>query len=189
MQGLYKSTLVCPQCSFSSVKFDPFMYLSLPLPSSKTRTLYITLIYVDGSQLPIIHAIDVPKTGLTSQSRIAGDPLLWRALRTYLDFNCWCYVWQIPCEAVPANIHGKDSNVFWEYMHACSRRALPIWSFYALCLYVHELGLLLLKLFMQPRLGRRIRPWSTVATSMKSCSLSLHQLITMFCSSHGRGGV
>lgn len=26
-QGLYKSTLVCPACSYSSVKFDPFMYL------------------------------------------------------------------------------------------------------------------------------------------------------------------
>ena len=64
LQGLYKSTLICPRCNFSSVKFDPFMYLSLPLPSSKTRTLYITLIYVDGSQLPIVHAIDVPKTGL-----------------------------------------------------------------------------------------------------------------------------
>ena len=35
LQGLYKSTLVCPQCSYSSVKFDPFMYLSLPLPESK----------------------------------------------------------------------------------------------------------------------------------------------------------
>jgi len=65
MQGLYKSTLVCPQCSFSSVKFDPFMYLSLPLPMPKTRTLYITLIHVDGSQLPITHAVTVSKTGVT----------------------------------------------------------------------------------------------------------------------------
>ncbi len=65
VQGLYKSTLVCPQCNFSSVKFDPFMYLSLPLPSSKTRTLFITLVYVDGSQLPITHAIKVPKSGLS----------------------------------------------------------------------------------------------------------------------------
>lgn len=36
-QGLYKSTLVCPQCIYSSVKFDPFMYLSLPLPESRVR--------------------------------------------------------------------------------------------------------------------------------------------------------
>jgi ubiquitin carboxyl-terminal hydrolase 4/11/15 len=42
------------------------MYLSLPLPSSKTRTLFVTLIYVDGSELPIVHALDLPKTGSAS---------------------------------------------------------------------------------------------------------------------------
>lgn len=30
-QGLFKSRLVCPQCGHESTKFDPFMYLSLPL--------------------------------------------------------------------------------------------------------------------------------------------------------------
>lgn len=31
-QGQLKSTLVCPQCHHVSTTFDPFMYLSLPLP-------------------------------------------------------------------------------------------------------------------------------------------------------------
>tara|TARA_B100000795_G_scaffold265470_1_gene247346 strand:+ start:51 stop:1556 length:1506 start_codon:yes stop_codon:yes gene_type:complete len=31
-QGQLRSTLTCCQCNFSRVKFDPFMYLSLPLP-------------------------------------------------------------------------------------------------------------------------------------------------------------
>ena len=62
-QGLYKSTLVCPDCGFSSVKFDPFMYLTLPLPCSKVRTLLVTLVHVDGSRVPTQHAVDVPKTG------------------------------------------------------------------------------------------------------------------------------
>jgi ubiquitin carboxyl-terminal hydrolase 4/11/15 len=30
--GLYKSTLVCPECSKVSITFDPFMDLTLPLP-------------------------------------------------------------------------------------------------------------------------------------------------------------
>ena len=30
--GLYKSTLVCPQCHKVSITFDPFMDLTLPLP-------------------------------------------------------------------------------------------------------------------------------------------------------------
>lgn len=31
-QGQYKSTLVCPECEKVSITFDPFMYLTLPLP-------------------------------------------------------------------------------------------------------------------------------------------------------------
>ena len=63
VQGMYKSKLVCPQCSFVGVKFDPYMYLSLNLPESKSRTLQVTAVYVDGAQPPMQHAVDVPKTG------------------------------------------------------------------------------------------------------------------------------
>ncbi|KAF9460519.1 hypothetical protein BDZ94DRAFT_1265773 [Collybia nuda] len=31
-QGQYKSTLICPECEKVSITFDPFMYLTLPLP-------------------------------------------------------------------------------------------------------------------------------------------------------------
>ncbi|BFZ59661.1 hypothetical protein YB2330_000675 [Saitoella coloradoensis] len=34
-QGMYKSTLICPECDKVSVTFDPFMDLTLPLPVSK----------------------------------------------------------------------------------------------------------------------------------------------------------
>ncbi|GJJ11282.1 hypothetical protein Clacol_005514 [Clathrus columnatus] len=34
-QGQYKSTLVCPECHKVSITFDPFMYLTLPLPVKK----------------------------------------------------------------------------------------------------------------------------------------------------------
>ncbi len=62
-QGMYKSKLECPKCSHLGVKFDPYMYLSLNLPESKRRTLQVTALYVDGSQPPLQHAVDVPKTG------------------------------------------------------------------------------------------------------------------------------
>ena len=38
--GLLKSTLNCLTCNEISIKFDPFGYLSLPLPSKKERELY-----------------------------------------------------------------------------------------------------------------------------------------------------
>lgn len=37
--GLLKSTLVCPECNKISITFDPFCYLSLPLPMRKERTI------------------------------------------------------------------------------------------------------------------------------------------------------
>ncbi|KAI8889866.1 cysteine proteinase [Backusella circina FSU 941] len=43
-QGQFKSKLVCAECENISVTFDPFMYLSLPLPikkKSKTKIIYM----------------------------------------------------------------------------------------------------------------------------------------------------
>ena len=34
-QGQYRSTLVCPVCHKVSIKFDPFMYLTLPIPNTR----------------------------------------------------------------------------------------------------------------------------------------------------------
>ena len=45
--GLFKSTLVCPVCAKVSVTFDPFCYLTLPLPMKKERTLEVYLVRVD----------------------------------------------------------------------------------------------------------------------------------------------
>ncbi|CAN1171125.1 Ubiquitin carboxyl-terminal hydrolase 8, partial [Linum perenne] len=62
-QGQYKSTLVCPVCRKVSIMFDPFMYLSLPLPSTSMRTMTLTIISTDGSNLPSPCTISVPKFG------------------------------------------------------------------------------------------------------------------------------
>ncbi len=53
VQGLYKSTLDCPQCGATRAKFDPFMYLSVPLPESRMLSLTLHMVYMDGSQHPI----------------------------------------------------------------------------------------------------------------------------------------
>lgn len=62
-QGQYKSTVVCPVCTKVSVTFDPFMYLSLPLPSKTTRSMTVCVFSGDGSSLPTPFTVDVPKTG------------------------------------------------------------------------------------------------------------------------------
>ncbi|XP_057993953.1 ubiquitin carboxyl-terminal hydrolase 9 isoform X2 [Hevea brasiliensis] len=62
-QGQYKSTLVCPVCSKISITYDPFMYLSLPLPSTVTRSMTVTVFYGDGSGLPMPYTVTVLKNG------------------------------------------------------------------------------------------------------------------------------
>ncbi|XP_019453814.1 PREDICTED: ubiquitin carboxyl-terminal hydrolase 8-like isoform X1 [Lupinus angustifolius] len=64
-QGQYKSTLVCPVCRKVSVTFDPFMYLSLPLPSTAIRTMTLTVVNscIDGIAQLSPYTISVPKNG------------------------------------------------------------------------------------------------------------------------------
>lgn len=45
--GLFKSTLVCPECAKVSVTFDPFCYLTLPLPLKKDRVMEVFLVPAD----------------------------------------------------------------------------------------------------------------------------------------------
>lgn len=70
-QGLFKSCLVCPGCGHSSVKFDPFMYLSLPLPTANKRQLSVTLVATDGSAPPTQYSVLVPKSGTVADLRAA----------------------------------------------------------------------------------------------------------------------
>ncbi|XP_014209572.1 ubiquitin carboxyl-terminal hydrolase 11 isoform X2 [Copidosoma floridanum] len=47
-QGQFKSTVVCAACKHVSVTYEPFMYLSVPLPHAMERQFMITYIPADG---------------------------------------------------------------------------------------------------------------------------------------------
>lgn len=51
--GLFKSTLVCPECAKVSVTFDPFCYLTLPLPLKKDRVMEVFLVPADPRCRPV----------------------------------------------------------------------------------------------------------------------------------------
>uniref|UniRef100_A0AAR2JLV2 ubiquitinyl hydrolase 1 n=1 Tax=Pygocentrus nattereri TaxID=42514 RepID=A0AAR2JLV2_PYGNA len=61
--GLFKSTLVCPECHKVSVTFDPFCYLSVPLPVSKERVMEVFFVSLDPLSKPVQHRVVVPKAG------------------------------------------------------------------------------------------------------------------------------
>lgn len=62
-QGQFRSTLACPACNKLSVTFDPFMYLSLPLPSTSVRSMTLRVFTCDGITLPSTFTLSVPKSG------------------------------------------------------------------------------------------------------------------------------
>ncbi|KYQ93108.1 peptidase C19 family protein [Tieghemostelium lacteum] len=55
-QSQLKSKLVCPECGKISITFDPFMYLSLPLPTNSKRLFNILVIKLD-STTSIVEAV------------------------------------------------------------------------------------------------------------------------------------
>ncbi|ODV86681.1 hypothetical protein CANARDRAFT_27100 [[Candida] arabinofermentans NRRL YB-2248] len=46
--GLYKSTLVCPECNKVSITFDPYNDLTLPLPVNQTWTTKVKILLEEG---------------------------------------------------------------------------------------------------------------------------------------------
>ncbi|KAI7980762.1 Ubiquitin carboxyl-terminal hydrolase 5 [Camellia lanceoleosa] len=62
-QGQYHSKLVCPACKKLSITFDPFMYLSLPLPSTTMGSMTLTVMSTDESTLPFLVPVTIPKYG------------------------------------------------------------------------------------------------------------------------------
>ncbi|XP_070247364.1 ubiquitin carboxyl-terminal hydrolase 4 isoform X3 [Myotis yumanensis] len=75
--GLFKSTLVCPECAKVSVTFDPFCYLTLPLPLKKDRVMEVFLVPADPRCRPVQYRVTVPLMGAVSDlcealSRLSG---------------------------------------------------------------------------------------------------------------------
>ena len=97
-QGQYKSTLVCPVCDKISITFDPFMYLSLPLPSTATRSMTVTVFYGDGSSLPMPFTVNVIKHGcckdlyqaLGTACCVGSDETL--ILAEVILVDCYCVI-------------------------------------------------------------------------------------------------
>lgn len=74
--GLLKSTLNCLQCKEISIKFDPFCYLSLPLPSKKERLVEVYYVALDPSVPLTKYKVSVNKNGSMSDLCASLEQLL-----------------------------------------------------------------------------------------------------------------
>lgn len=53
-QAQLKSTLVCRSCGKQSNTFDPYLCLSLPVPTRFTYTIIVTAVYLDRTPREVI---------------------------------------------------------------------------------------------------------------------------------------
>lgn len=65
-QGQFKSALVCSVCESSSVSFDPFLSVSLPIPGADDRIFTVFVVPQNGER-PVKMRVKVPSTGLVKQ--------------------------------------------------------------------------------------------------------------------------
>ncbi|CAO1637111.1 unnamed protein product [Parajaminaea phylloscopi] len=116
-QGQYRSTLVCPVCAKVSVKFDPFMYLTLPLPNKTLWKHSVTFVPYDPTQTIKCVQMQLPNESsmlklkselaslfaVASPDKIIGGELYQRRVhRYYYDYE--------PVHSIEAGDHA----VFWE---------------------------------------------------------------------------
>ncbi|XP_068929185.1 ubiquitin carboxyl-terminal hydrolase 43 isoform X2 [Petaurus breviceps papuanus] len=74
-QAQYRSSLTCPHCQKQSNTFDPFLCVSLPIPSCQTRSLSVTLVFQSKSQrfLRIGLAVPLFSTVATLRKMVAEE--------------------------------------------------------------------------------------------------------------------
>ena len=91
--GLLKSTLICPSCHKVSETFDPFCYLSLPLPIKKERQIEVFFVWNDPMKKLTQYKVTVPKMGAVHD--------ICKALAKLTD--------------VPADLVSTDDDVIMEF--------------------------------------------------------------------------
>jgi len=70
-QGQLKSTVTCPRCHKKSKTFDPFMYLSVPIPVNKEILLEILVFRLDPTIKPVRYGVTIDKNASIPQLKAA----------------------------------------------------------------------------------------------------------------------
>ncbi|WFD20311.1 ubiquitinyl hydrolase 1 [Malassezia caprae] len=113
-QGQYRSTLVCPECAKVSIKFDPFMYLTLPIPHTRK---WRGRVYVVPRARPIVQVdVQLPATATIAQLCERIGSLVQVQPAHLLVGEVWShhvYRWLAPYE--PVRDIGSDDYIYlWE---------------------------------------------------------------------------
>lgn len=113
--GMYKSTLVCPQCDNISITFDPFNNLTLQLPIESTWTH--NAFYFPLNERPFIMTVEIDKQGtiLALKQYIStrvGVPV--ERLFAAEEFKCKFYKFLKDNEVASDVLHSNDHLAIYE---------------------------------------------------------------------------
>ncbi|GFN98221.1 ubiquitin carboxyl-terminal hydrolase [Plakobranchus ocellatus] len=110
-QGQFRSTVVCSECSHVSVTYEPFMYLSLPIPHAMDQQLCVT--YISQHKPPVKYLLNLLKTDKVSAAKQQLNQLLGRSQDEEM----------VMAEVLDSHISRiLDSNVLLKYINTFNRK-------------------------------------------------------------------
>lgn len=139
-QGMYKSTLECSICYQKSTAFDPFMYLTLPLPTSAKWRHKVVYVPPFGTQSPVELYLELPMESTVIQMKFqATEKLQKMGLECGELTACDIYrgkVYKVlkNKDKISKKIHKWDHVVLYgstangltiPIVHGCKRPAMP----------------------------------------------------------------
>jgi hypothetical protein len=89
LQGQLKSRLKCPKCPKISITFDPFMFLSVPLPQIEDKVVPFTFISSDPNEPMTQMAVLVSKTSYISDFKAAVSKLTKISAQRLIVTDVW----------------------------------------------------------------------------------------------------
>jgi len=89
LQGQLKSRLTCPKCNKVSITFDPFMFLSVPLPQVEDKAIPFTFVYADASQPMTLMSVLVSKVGYMAEFKAAVAKLTGISVKRLVVTDVW----------------------------------------------------------------------------------------------------
>ncbi|OXG79192.1 ubiquitin carboxyl-terminal hydrolase 4/11/15 [Cryptococcus neoformans var. grubii Br795] len=115
-QGQLKSTLVCPECHKESITFDPFMYLTVPLPIAQNRQFKVTFVPRDTEKPPVNVKLLIPQNASFAQVKDKIGSLFDCKGSSIVGFDLWNnrpYAWWADSDH---NSEAKDTDeaIFYE---------------------------------------------------------------------------
>ncbi|BEI92295.1 uncharacterized protein CcaverHIS019_0411150 [Cutaneotrichosporon cavernicola] len=115
-QGQLQSTLVCPDCHQESITMDPFMYLTVPLPISQTRTVKVIYFPRDTEKPPLSVHMLLPANASFSTLKEKLGRLTGTPSSNIVGFDLWkngIYQWWMDIDAT-TTMTDNDVGVFHE---------------------------------------------------------------------------